>query len=154
YRAEGHQESFIRINAERVKPLEQAIYTDGSALPGRSYSYYISAVRGESELFRSPTVKLSLAPKPVTLYQNFPNPFNPSTTLSFFIPERSAVRLDIYDTAGKKVKTLTEGVKEAGRYELEWNGRNSRNSEVSSGIYFYRLSAGRKVITRKLVLIR
>jgi len=154
YRAEGQKGSFSRINTERVQPLEEAAYSDDTALPGKSYSYYISAVRGEAELFRSPTVKLSLAPKPVTLYQNFPNPFNPSTTISFFIPERAAVRLDIYDTAGKRVRTLAEGVREAGRYQLEWNGRNSLNSGVSSGIYFYRLSAGLKVITRKMVLVR
>jgi hypothetical protein len=154
YRAEGNAERFARINPERVEPLEDASYSDKTAFPGRSYSYYISAVKEEAELFRSQTVRLALPPRPVTLYQNFPNPFNPSTTISFFIPERSAVRLDIYDTAGKKVRTLTEGIKDPGKYDLEWNGRNYRDAELGSGIYFYRLLAGSKTITRKLVLIR
>jgi hypothetical protein len=154
YRAEGDTERFARINSERLEPLDEAEFTDAAAFPGRSYSYYISAVRDEAELFRSAEVKVALPPRDVTLYQNFPNPFNPSTTISFFIPERSEVRLDIYDTAGKKVRTLADGVYPAARYDLEWNGRDVRNEPVSSGIYFYRLSAGRKTITRKLVLIR
>jgi len=154
YRAEGKSDQFERINREKVAALESAEYTDRTAVPGRSYSYYISAVSGGGELFCSQTVTVNLPPKPVTLYQNFPNPFNPSTTISFFIPERSPVRLDIFDTGGKRVNTLVHGVKSAGRYNIEWNGTNSHGNEVSSGVYFYRLTAGRKAITRKLILLR
>jgi len=154
YRAEGQSDLFERINSERIAALETAEYSDRTAIPGRSYSYYISAVSEGAEIFRSTTVKLALPPRPVTLYQNFPNPFNPSTIISFFIPERSPVRLDIFDTGGKRVDTLVNGIKSAGRYDIGWNGINSRGNAVSSGVYYYRLSAGRKVITRKLVLMR
>ena len=154
YRAEGESDQFERINGERVAALESAEYTDRTALPGRIYNYYISAVSEGGELFRSQTVTVNLPPKPVTLYQNFPNPFNPSTIISFFIPERSPVRLDIFDTGGKRVDTVVNGIKSAGRYNIEWNGFNSGGNKVSSGVYFYRLTAGRKILTRKLVLMR
>ena len=154
YRAEGESERFERINGKMIAALETAEYSDRTALPGSSYSYYISAVSGGAEIFRSTTVKLALPPRPVTLYQNFPNPFNPSTTISFFIPERSPVRLDIFDTGGKRVNTLLQDIKPPGRYDIEWNGINSRGNTVSSGVYFYRLTAGRKTLTRKLVLMR
>lgn len=154
YRAEGDYENFKRINEERIKAESTVEYSDHTAIPGRSYSYYISAVRGNSEAVRSTTIKLSLPPKPVTLYQNFPNPFNPSTTISFFIPDRASINLDIFDVKGRRVKTLIDEIKPAGRYNAEWNGRNSRGNPVSSGVYYYRLTAGKNIITKKLVLMR
>ena len=153
YRSEGDSEDFTRINKERIKAAT-AKYSDLTAIPGRSYSYYISAVKGDEEAVRSTTIKLTLPPKPVTLYQNFPNPFNPSTTISLFIPDRALVTLDIFDVKGKRVKTLINEIKPAGRYKAQWNGRNTRGNSVSSGVYYYRLVAGKKIITKKLVLMR
>jgi hypothetical protein len=154
YRAEGNEENFTRINEERIKAESTVEYSDHEAIPGRSYSYYISAVKGDTEAVRSTTVKLTLPPKPVTLYQNFPNPFNPSTTISFFIPDRARVTLDIFDVKGRRVKNLINEIKPAGKYKREWNGKNSRGNSVSSGVYYYRLTAGKNIITKKLVLMR
>jgi flagellar hook assembly protein FlgD len=64
------------------------------------------------------------------------------------------VTLDIFDVKGRRVKTLINGIKPAGRYKAQWNGRNSRGNSVSSGVYYYRLAAGKKIITKKLVLMR
>lgn len=154
YRAEGDEEKFMLLNSERIEAVKEALYTDRTAFPGRSYRYYLIAVKDGSELFRSPTVKLELPPKPVTLYQNFPNPFNPSTTISFFIPERTVLRLDIFNVRGRRVTTLADGIYPAAGYDLEWNGRDSRGRPVSSGVYYYRLEVSRKSITKKLVLMR
>ncbi|MDZ7860772.1 MAG: T9SS type A sorting domain-containing protein [Candidatus Krumholzibacteriota bacterium] len=154
YRAEGDDANFTRINESIIEAEPTVEYSDQSAIPGRSYRYYISAVKEKSEVVRSTTFELTLPPKPVTLYQNFPNPFNPSTTIKFFIPDKRRVTLDIFDVRGRKINTLIDEIKPADRYRTEWNGRNFRGKPVSSGVYYYRLAAGKKVITRKLVLMR
>ena len=154
YRAEAGDELFERINDELILPSEDPSYSDGTAIPGRCYRYYISAVSGGIETVRSLTITLGLTPRPAELYQNYPNPFNPSTTISFFIPERAEVRLEIYDTEGRKVRTLVSGIRDAGRYNLKWNGSDDSGESVSSGIYFCRFRTERKDITRKLVLMR
>ncbi len=88
-------------------------------------------------------------PNNYSLSQNYPNPFNPSTTISFSIPSRSFVSLKVFDIIGREVATLASGELSAGTYTRQWNASN-----MSSGIYFYRLQAGKVIETKKLVLIR
>lgn len=88
------------------------------------------------------------------LAQNYPNPFNPVTTLRFSIPERCAVRLGVYDVAGRLVATVADRVYPAGNHAVKWNGTNHRGQPVASGVYFYRLRAGSKSATRKMLLLR
>jgi len=83
------------------------------------------------------------------LYQNYPNPFNPVTTIKFSLPEISNVRLSVYDVLGKKVKDLINEKLEAGIYSLNFDG-----SELASGIYIYRLEAGKNVSIKKMMLIK
>ena len=95
-------------------------------------------------------------PKAFSLAQNSPNPFNPSTTVSYSVPEgKSAqVSLNIYDIRGKLVRTLVNEVKVAGSYSVMWNGVDSRGRNVASGVYFYRIQAGNFQQTRKMVLLK
>lgn len=81
--------------------------------------------------------------------QNFPNPFNPTTQIKYSIPTNSLVTLIIYDLLGSQVKTLVNDFQNAGKYSSEFNAEG-----FSSGVYFYRLSAGRFSETRKLLLLR
>ncbi len=83
------------------------------------------------------------------LAQNFPNPFNPSTTIEFSLPRSGYVTLVVYNTLGEEIATLVSETLSAGRYSTEWNAAG-----FSSGIYFYRLQAGEFVETRKLLLLR
>ena len=83
------------------------------------------------------------------LYQNFPNPFNPTTTIKFLIPELSFITLKVYDVLGIEIIALVNEEKSAGSYEIEFNA-----SALSSGVYFYRLQAGDFVETKKMVLLR
>lgn len=85
---------------------------------------------------------------------NYPNPFNPRTTLEFSLPGRSLVRLSIYDGAGRRVKTLVNEERDAGHYTVFWDGTDAQGQRVPSGIYFSRLSTTGGDQTVKMVLIK
>ncbi len=155
YRAdEEASEEFIRINREGLLPPgEKREYRDETVLPDRTYLYRIGAVQDGRETM-STTVTITLPPMEATLYQNYPNPFNPSTRIEYYIPGRSMVRLEIFDVKGRLVKTLVSGIKPEGEDSVLWNGTNRFDESVSSGVYYYRLRAGKKNLVRKLVLLR
>jgi hypothetical protein len=88
-------------------------------------------------------------PKDFLLYQNYPNPFNPTTTIKFAITKSAYVELKVYDITGKEVSTLVSDPYLAGTYQVEFNASN-----LSSGIYFYRLVAGDFSMTKKMILIK
>jgi hypothetical protein len=93
-------------------------------------------------------------PTRFALSQNVPNPFNPFTTIRYSLPEASEVTLIVYDAAGRRVRTRVDRSLAAGSYEASWDGLDSRNNRVASGVYFYRLRAGAFVQTSRMVLIR
>jgi hypothetical protein len=88
-------------------------------------------------------------PKEFSLTQNFPNPFNPSTTIRYGLPNRSHVTLSVFNTLGQSVSTLVNGEQEAGYHEVKFDG-----SGLSSGVYFYRIGTGSFVQTRKFLLLK
>ena len=88
-------------------------------------------------------------PKGFSLLQNYPNPFNPSTTISFEIPEGSFVTIKVYDILGNEIATLVNEEKPLGSYEAEFNANN-----LPSGIYFYTLSTGNFLSTKKMILLK
>jgi PKD repeat protein len=85
---------------------------------------------------------------------NHPNPFNPTTDISFTLPEPSYVTLTIYNVVGQQVITLVDGYRTAGPHTVTWSGRSANGEAVSSGIYFYRLEAGEKAISKKMLLLK
>jgi hypothetical protein len=87
-------------------------------------------------------------PAEYSLDQGYPNPFNPSTTIRYALPERSPVTLIVYNALGQHLVTLVEGEQEAGRHEVKFDAAG-----LSSGVYFYRLQAGSFVATRNLLLV-
>ncbi len=94
-------------------------------------------------------------PKAYGLAQNFPNPFNPSTRIQFALPKKGHVSLKIYNVAGQLVKTLQNGVMDAGAHEISWDGSNNLGSSVASGVYFYKINAGDSYENmKKMVLLR
>ena len=92
-------------------------------------------------------VKISL--NTFELFQNYPNPFNPATTIKYDLPKSGNVELVIYDILGRKVKSLVNETKEAGRYEVKWNASNS-----ASGVYIYQLRTESYINTKKMILLR
>ena len=93
-------------------------------------------------------------PKFFRLYQNFPNPFNPSTKIRYDLPVQRYVNLSIYNLLGQKVKTLVDEVQEAGRYSVFWDGTNEQGERMPSGVYFYTFDTGIIVHTKKMILVR
>ncbi len=109
------------------------------------------------DLFTEKKVEL---PKSYKLLGNYPNPFNPSTTISYALPYSSRIELNIYDITGKVVKTFTKEVQSAGYHSIVWNGKNRNGIKVSSGVYLYGFKAtsleNEKVFvkTSKMLLIK
>jgi hypothetical protein len=100
------------------------------------------------------SVLASPVPVPFSLAQNTPNPFNPSTTLRFGLPEADQVCLAVYDVTGALVRTLVDGHVEAGMRDVVWDGLDANGREVASGVYVYRLTAKQGVVTKRMTLLR
>lgn len=97
----------------------------------------------------------SPSPHVFALYQNVPNPFNPTTVIRYDVPTGGAVvELAIFDVAGRRVRSLVDGFETAGIKHVTWDGRNDRGAHAATGIYFYRMVAGNFVQTRKVLLLK
>jgi len=83
---------------------------------------------------------------------NYPNPFNPSTNIKFSLPENMNVNVSVYDILGGKVSEVIDSEMNKGVQEVEWNGKNAGGMNVGSGVYFYRIKAGEKQLTGKMLL--
>jgi len=106
--------------------------------------FEISGVDIENDIFYSSDIKLNA----------YPNPFNPSTTISFSLLNEQNIELTIYNLKGQKVKTLYSGTADVGEHTMIWEGKNESDQEVSSGIYIYQLRYGSHSSTRKMVLMK
>ena len=93
-------------------------------------------------------------PRELSLGNAAPNPFNPTTTIPYDVPEVTRVRLAIYDVAGRRIRTLVNDDKAVGRHSAFWDGMNDRGERVSSGVYFVRMDAGSKTFTQKIVMLK
>jgi hypothetical protein len=88
-------------------------------------------------------------PAEFSLHQNYPNPFNPSTSIRYYVPVNSHVSIKVFDVTGKQIMELVNGVKQAGIYETSFDAAN-----LASGIYFYRMEAGKFSSVMKMILIK
>lgn len=96
----------------------------------------------------------STVPTVTRLDGNVPNPFNPTTTISFSLSEPAPVALEIYNVSGRRVRTLVRSQQPAGTHEVTWDGRDDSGASVSSGVYFYRLTAGEYSEAKRMTLLR
>ena len=97
---------------------------------------------------------IATLPGGFTLSQNYPNPFNPETTIHFDLPHSEEIELEVYNLAAQRVATLVRGYRDAGSYSVRWDGANDAGVGLATGVYFYRLTAGTRVQTKKLLLLR
>ncbi len=124
-------------------------FTDSRLSSGR-YAYRLRQVDIDGAYKYSGSVEIDVAiPKIFALSQNFPNPFNPETVISYELPVMSSVKLAVYDILGREVAVLVNEEKPEGAYTIQWNA-----SKISSGMYFYRLDSGKNSLVKKLVLMK
>lgn len=153
YRSVASDAPLEKLNPTLLPADEGTSFRDSRVRPGTVYRYQLGAIDTDGE-FLSPVVSLE-TPKAVTaLYQNFPNPFNPSTTISFSLSRPQRVVLTIYDVSGRIVRRLLDENVTFGRTDVTWDGHNDNGTRVGSGVYFYRFQAGRQVFTRKLTVLK
>jgi Ca-activated chloride channel homolog len=154
YRAESADGPFVKIGAAVYSARQ---FVDATP-PGTETCYKIEIVLTDGRSLWSNV----LAPGKTgsyALYQNFPNPCNPATTIRYLVPggqpgQREGVMLRVYDVLGRCIRTLVHGEHQAsGLHEVVWDGRDERGSDVSSGVYFYRLTAGSFASTRSTLVI-
>lgn len=93
-------------------------------------------------------------PKGYLLSQNYPNPFNPTTKIRYQLASPANVRLEVFNSMGQKISTLVNDFKAAGQHEVSWNGRNSAGANVSSGIYFYKITTENFTQTKQMIFIK
>ena len=134
-------------------------YTDNTVEVGKTYDYRLADVSYEGVKEYHPMTVLGVTvteaiPDKFALHPAYPNPFNPATTIRFELPEALQVKLTIYDLRGLEVKTLVNGLQEAGSYSVKFNGKNDNGIKLSSGIYFVVMRAKVVTTSQKIVLLR
>jgi len=129
-------------------------FVDCSVAPGDPARYRVAVEDNGDRRFLFETDAVVIPPATLVLFQNRPNPFNPSTTIGYYLPAAAHVTLEIYDPAGREIARLVDAVQAKGNHEAGWNGRNGAGAMAGSGVYFYRLTVGKETLTKKMVLLR
>lgn len=130
-------------------------YRDGDLGPGR-YAYRLKQIdlSGSAMFSAAVTVEIA-APTSFELHQNHPNPFNPTTEITFVVPEAERVRVAVYNLLGQHVRTLfDERAVSPGTRRVTWDGRDGQGRPVPSGLYFYRLESDAVVLSRRMILLK
>ena len=136
-----------------VPTLSDNVYVKG--IVAFSFGNYKIEPRGNEDIAANPVgIPGGAGGEKFGLLQNAPNPFNPTTRIAFSLNTASDVLLEIFDVAGRKVATLVDERLPAGPHDVDWSGQNDMGERVASGIYFYKLSAGDRETSRKMVLLR
>ena len=115
---------------------------------------YTSVSSGGTSSSKPAVLKTEDTPLVFSLSQNAPNPFNPETIISYTLPQSEQVKLVIYNVLGQEIRTLVNAFKPAGRYRVVWNSRDDFGRSVSSGVYFYQITAGEFLGTRKMLILK
>jgi len=139
---------------EKLIPVDVTSFTDRDVRPAGQYEYTLAAVHTDGSESHSVPVTVHLSAARAELLQNHPNPFNPTTTIRFALPERGHVTLNVFDVNGRLIVTLVDGIRPVGEQQTTWNGKDTAEVSVGSGVYFYQLRTRSGTISRKMVLLR
>ncbi len=149
---------YSRIGREDAVPgVTRYTFIDDeiSSLYGETITYRLDLIERDGSTRLLAEERLTIPCPALTLHQNFPNPFNPGTAISFDLPMREQIRLEIFDVSGRLVRSLLHDEERGpGPHTVSWDGRNDAGQAVSSGIYYYRLTAGKASMTHKMALLR
>ena len=115
---------------------------------------YTSVSSGGTSSSKPVVLKTEETPLVFSLSQNAPNPFNPETIISYALPQSEQVKLVIYNVLGQEIRTLVNALQPAGRYRVVWNSKDDFGRSISSGVYFYQITAGKFLDTRKMLILK
>ena len=133
---------------------DDKIVAAGMSLPADISYFHIAVARYNVVITDIKNISERFIPFDYKLQQNFPNPFNPNTTIKYNLPKRTSVSLKIYNLAGQLIKTLVNEKQQTGSYIVKWNGNDEQSCNVTSGVYLCRLQTNEFVQTRKMILVR
>jgi hypothetical protein len=156
FRQRGDEEFELFVRALTPDGTGVIRYVDRIAEEGVSYRYRLVAEDRSDIVFETDDLEMPITT--VRLYQNHPNPFNPTTAITFTVPggaaSRENVTLAVYDIRGARVKVLVKEAMPGGRHTVQWDGMNQRGEQVASGVYFFKLRAGGFEDAKKMILLR
>ena len=154
YRSAGGGSEVV-VSGDQPLAWDAREFVDAGVPRGSSYQYVVAGVEAQGESRSDPVeVVVPAVTAGYVLRQNAPNPFNPSTRISFDLPAPASVRLAVYDASGSLVRVLFDQSLPQGPHEAIWNGDGVNGDPSASGIYFYRLDSAYGTLTRKMVLLK
>ena len=154
-RKQSPSDYFIGLDAANISSNGMSYgFTDDDIVPGATYQYRLDVLDEEGRRTLFETGSITVPAPAVALRRIFPNPFNPHTSIEYVVPETGSVTLGIYDTGGRLVRTLVNGIQPHGEHVRTWDGLNDDGASVSSGVYHVRLQSKGRVRTKKAVLLR
>lgn len=149
-----HKIGFVRGAGTTVRPRFYS-YTDNDLAEGRiHYRLKQMDFDGAATFSKKVTVEISRVPDSFELLQNFPNPFNPGTRITYRLKGRTKVSVDIYNLRGELVTTLVDDVQNAGVHDVVWDGKDSSGNSTPTGIYVARMRTPRAAVTLKMLKLR
>jgi len=157
-----YDNSYLSMIVGRDDPTtwEKDGYTPGSQINVRIFdgdSEYVAETENivfESQGTAVMSVNVNTLPANYKLYANYPNPFNPITTISYDLAKEGEVSLIVYNILGEIVTTMVSGYQEAGSYQVIWDATNDTGDNVASGVYFFKLQAGDFIQLNKAILLK
>ncbi len=154
-RASGVSDNWRQLDSPRIDTENNEFtYVDRSCDPGKTYRYRVDLTDGDGRRTLFETDGITVPVVHLSLGQNSPNPFNPRTTIRFYLQSQAQVTLTVFDAAGRRVATLLDAVSPAGENSITWDGRETSGRAVSSGVYFYTLETGKQTLTKKMLLLK
>ncbi len=164
-------ENGLKLNSILINPTNTSSesnynFSDKEVEFEQDYFYWLESVEqdGSSTLFGSISIRIpnngdgeSDAPEialETKIQSIYPNPFNPSTTISFSLKQESEVNIFVFDSKGQLIKKIENGIKQKGNHSVVWNGKDSNDKTVSSGIYLFKMKAGKYESTERAILLK
>jgi hypothetical protein len=172
FRSQDQDSGFQQINASLIAGADTTAetqnyaYTDTNVVSGETYYYNLASVHTGGSMYLHGPISITVGPftgiddagfpQPTSfaLFQNHPNPFNPTTVIDYQLSQNSDVRLSIYTTNGRSVRTLVSRAMPAGRHSVVWDATDETGARVASGVYVYKLQAGNFATQKKLLLLK
>jgi hypothetical protein len=144
------------VIADDLQPqrLESYEFVDTRVEAGHTYYYLLESQSGSGESRELHRGSATLPAREMVLEQNQPNPFNPQTSIRFYLPARGSVALHVFDVRGALVRRLATGTFDAGSHTVVWDGTDQAGRPVASGVYVYRLTSDRHSQIKKMMLLK